>query len=335
MVNPADPSAEAERPEVSSGRVPDFFIVGHRKSGTSALYSMLKRHPQVFMPDVKEPRFFAPEFHSRFRDPAKARRSDTLEGYMELFEEAQPGQLVGEATPSYLLSETAAARIAEFRPDARIVAILREPASFLRSLHLQWLHSHTEDQKSFARAIALEDERRQGRHIPKYSHNPAMLMYRDHVRYVEQIRRFHEAFGQEQVLVLIYEDYRADNEGTVRDVLRFLGLDDTVPVAPAEAGGLEPVRSQSLHRLSRWVQLASRNPSKAGPAAKLANALIPGALRGPRGRALYRRLAFSSKRPADEQLMLELRRGFKGEVVALSEYLGRDMVARWGYDKLD
>ncbi len=53
-------SREGGVPDLGQGRVPDFFIVGHPKCGTTALYEMLRRHPQIFMPDIKEPWFFAP-----------------------------------------------------------------------------------------------------------------------------------------------------------------------------------------------------------------------------------------------------------------------------------
>src|SRR6266446_5573790 len=111
-------------------RVPDFFIVGHAKSGTTALYEMLRQHPQIYMPDHKEPWFFA--------------RSNP-----------HP-QTNGERSTSYLWSTTAAGRIAEVRPDARIVAIFREPASFLRSLHLQLVTNRHETEKDLSKAIALD-----------------------------------------------------------------------------------------------------------------------------------------------------------------------------------
>src|SRR5271154_6220033 len=124
------------------GRVPDFFIVGHAKCGTTALYEMLRCHPQIHMP-AKEPRFFAmkqADIDDREDPDARAGVSDspgkrprTLAGYMSLFADARADQLVGEATPLYLRSSVAASRIAALRPDARMIAILREPSSFLRS----------------------------------------------------------------------------------------------------------------------------------------------------------------------------------------------------------
>ena len=102
---------------------------------------------------------------------------------------------MGEGSASYLRSPQAAGRIAAARPDARIMAILREPASFLRSFHLQVVQAHYEDQRDLARALSLEGERRRGRHLPKRSLWPQELLYSDHVRYVEQLRRYHERFA--------------------------------------------------------------------------------------------------------------------------------------------
>ena len=133
MTGSAELSATARG---SQRRAPDFFIVGHPKSGTTALYEMLRRHPQIFMPELKEPSFFGSE-PAQSPGPGSAGQRDRLEEYLSLFDAAGPDQRFGEATPSYLKSGTAASRIAELQPDARIIAILREPASFLRSLHLQ------------------------------------------------------------------------------------------------------------------------------------------------------------------------------------------------------
>jgi hypothetical protein len=209
-------------------RIPDFFIVGHAKCGTTALYQMLRRHPQIFMPELKEPLFFATDLRMRFQRPAAGPLPTELDDYLSLFAAAGSTQRVGEASSSYLWSREAAGRIAAVQPDARIVAILREPASFLRSLHLQLLQNHIESQKSLRRALALEQPRREGKQIPRRCTRPQALMYSERVRYVTQLRRFHEQFGRERVLVLIYDDFRAENEATVRGVLRFLDVDDAV-----------------------------------------------------------------------------------------------------------
>ncbi len=309
--------------------MPDFFIVGHPKCGTTALYEMLRCHPQIFMPEGKELWYLCPEL----RSPRGGGRAQTLEQYLSLFAAAKSDQRVGEATPLYLSSRTAAANIARLQPAARAIAILREPADFLRSFHLQCVQNHTETEIDLRRALALEPQRREGRSIPANAPRPGELMYSEHVRYVEQLRRYHAVLPSEQVKVLIYEDFRRDNEATVREVLRFLEVDDTCEIDSREANPTVRVRSLRLHELLHTVSLGRGGPARAVKGS--IKALTPRTLRR---RALYAtqsRVVYAKPRAADERLMLELRRRFKGEVVALSEYLDRDLVSLWGYDRVE
>ncbi len=319
----------AGAPRAQSGRAPDFFVVGHPKCGTTALYEALKRHPQIFMPDSKEPWFFAPELHVR-TPPRPEGTPRTLEEYLALFAAARPEQIVGEATALYLWSRTAAARIAAVQPAARIIAVLREPASFLRSLHLQFVQTYVETEGDLRKALALEGERRGGRCTPRNTYWPQALIYSEHVRYVEQLRRYHAAFGSENVLVLIYDDFRADNEATVREVLRFLGVDETVPLAVRDANPTVRARSQRLHALVHALSVGTDPLSRFAKGS--VKAVTPRRLRRQALRGAQRRLVFADPLPPDEDLMKELRRRFKGEVVAVSQYLERDLVALWGYD---
>jgi hypothetical protein len=305
-------------------RVPDFFIVGHHKCGTTALYEMLRRHPQIFMPDRKELRFFSTD--ERFQ-PAGAPK--TLEDYFALFEPATAGQRAGEASPQYLRSYTAAQAIGEVQPAARIIAILREPASFLRSLHLQFVQDHVETESDLGKAIATEDLRLKGLIDPSATTN--VLRYSEHVRYVEQLRRYYAVFPPEQILVLIYDDFRNDNEKTVRRVLRFLEVDDSLPVALAEANPTVRVRSKRIDSLTHALY-TGQNP---------ALRVVKNRVKAVTSRRLredvfqkIQRLIYDDPYPTDGEIMLELRRRFKPEVVATSEYIGRDLVTLWGYDNV-
>jgi hypothetical protein len=311
----------------SEGRVPDFFIVGNPKGGTTALYEMLRRQSRIYMP-VKEPWFFAPDRLG----PESERHGDTLAGYLSLFAGARADQLIGEASPSYLMSAVAAGRIAELRPDARIIAILREPASFLRSLHLQSVQDHVETEKDLRKAIALEPARRAGKEIPRYSTRPRELLYSEHVRYVEQLRRYHSVFPSEQVLVLIYEDFRNDNDATVRRVLRFLDLENDSPIEAIEVNPTVSVRFRGLYEVVRSLYLGRGPVPRAGKAA--VKMVTTRRMRRGVQLALQRRVLWGEPPVPDEDIMLELRRRFKDEVMALSEYLGRDLVKLWGYDDI-
>jgi hypothetical protein len=316
-----------------ASRIPDFYIVGHAKCGTTALTAMVRKHPQIAMP-VKEPRFFSPELRTRYwRPPSNRRRHpSTLDGYTALFEGLAPDLTIGEASTTYLRSSTAAGRIAEVKPDARIIAILREPTAFLRSFHLQSLRNYDESQRSFRKAIELEPLRREGRRMPRFSQVPSAVFYSDHIHYVEQLERFHAVFPREQVLVLIYDDLRADNDAALRRVMRFLEIDEMALEAIEANPTVEP-RSMRLRHIVWGLKTggspawrALRSTGKALTTRRMRERLLYPAL----PRVLFRRPS-----QPDEQLMLELRRRFKPEVERLGEYLQRDLVALWGYDELD
>jgi hypothetical protein len=163
-------------------------------------------------------------------------------------------------------------------------------------------------------------------------------MYSEHVRYTEQLERFHAAFPREQVLALIYEDFKRDNMATFEQILRFLELDDDAAAAETVAS-IEPVRtrpvresrSTTLHRMVARVRLAGRAPERVGPLARTAAAMVPAAMRSPEFSSRWRRAVYSEQRPPDERLMRELRVRFRPQVEAFGSYLGRDLIDLWGY----
>jgi hypothetical protein len=285
------------------------------------------------MSRVKELRYFAADLRAIRGTPPRG-RPRTLEDYTAWFADAEPGQRIGDASPQYLRSHVAASAIAEVRPDARIVAILREPASFIRSFHLQMLSSRVETERSLGKALALEPARREGRNLPRDARHPEALMYSDHVHYVQQLQRFYDAFPAENILVLIYDDFRANNEAEVRRVLRFLEVDDSAPIEQVRTAPSKAVRTPRLQHFTNQMRHARIKSPKAGRLAKTVNALMPDALRSEAVRARWRRLVYSEPPQADERVMLEMRRRFKPDVVAISEYLDRDLVTLWGYDQI-
>jgi len=319
-------------------RLPDFFIVGHPKSGTTALYEMLRSHPQIFMPDLKEPRFLAVDLRSRFaaRPADGAPRlalPETPEEYLALFDPALAEQRVGESSPSYLRSQSAAGLIARIQPGARIIAILREPASFLRSLHLELVQNHVEQEQDLRKALANEHPVQETSLSAEGPPASSRRRYSDRICYVEQLRRYHAVFAPEQVLVLIYDDFRSDNEATVRRVLRFLEVDDRPPLRMVEANPTVHVRSLRLDRAVRALY-AGQGPLARGVKA-VGTTLIPTSVRRGTLNRARRRVLYGAPPPPEHELTLELRSRFKGEVVALSEYLDRDLVTLWGYDRVE
>ncbi len=322
--------AELRSAREAGRRRPDFFVVGHAKCGTTALYEMLRRHPQIYMPALKEPQYLSRALHYRqgsARLPAQ--RPHTLEAYLSLFADAPPDQRAGEASTDYLRSTATAARIRELQPDARIVAIFREPVEFLRSLHLQLLQVGAETEPDFGAALELESSRRED--VLRGEGHKALL-YSEHVRYAEQLRAYRACFPPEQLLTLIYDDFRSDNARALRQVLGFLGVDEAAQLEPVSANPTVRVRSRSGEQLLHGISVGRGPGSRA-----LRRAIKMVTSERVRGGALHaarRAVVDREPPPPDERTVAELRRRFKGEVVAAGECLDRDLVSLWGYDEL-
>jgi hypothetical protein len=297
---------------------------------------MLRERPQIYLPTLKEPRFLAADMRPRRGHecgPQELGYPQTMEEYLTLFSGAAPQQRVGEASAFYLWSRTAAANIADLQPNARIIAILREPASFLRSLHLLFVRWGVESEKDLRKAISLEATRREGKHVPHHSHRPSLLQYSDHVRYVEQLQRYGARFPADQMLVLIYEDFHRDNEATVRKVLQFLEVEDQAPI------GVVSVNVTTRTVRSQRTRYALNSLKKGrGPLARSAKVTIKTLttqrMRNRAALMIQRRLVRAEAPPPDESIMRELRERFKPEVVALSDHLDRDLVSLWGYENV-
>lgn len=320
-----------ERTGTLSRRVPDFFVVGHPKCGTTALYEMLRSHPQIFMPSVKEPTFLATDhrFGSRTQTPFPEWMPATLEAYLDLFGPAKPGQVVGEASTQYLTSRDAASSIAGLNSAARVITIFREPASFLRSLHLHMLRTRFETVRDLCSALDLEIGRRRGEFVPRQCYWQGELLYSERTHYVEQLLRYRAVLPSDQILTLIYDDFCLDNAGTVRRVLEFLGVDPAFPIQMVEANrsvAIRPAADRMLRRMLTAQDPASRAVKH------LVKTVIPQSARRAAISAFRQRVVYAPPPPPDEALMAELRRRFKPEVVRFSELLERDLVALWGYD---
>jgi hypothetical protein len=196
--------------------LPNFLILGAQKAGTTALYAYLRWHPEVTGPSFKEVSFF---------DRHYARGGRWYRAHMPLRRRAR----VGEASPSYLFHPLAPERVARMLPDARLIAILRNPVERAFS-HYQHERSLGRESLSFEEAVAREDERMQGEvermlADPSYfSHAWWNYTYVARGRYAEQLERWYAAFPRAQLLVLLTDELGADSSATYRSVLDFLAV---------------------------------------------------------------------------------------------------------------
>lgn len=202
--------------------MPDFFIAGVPKAGTTALHAALAQHPALFMSAVKEPKFFltdgppplqgGPGDAKTYREHVW-RRAD----YEALFEPAVAGQLRGESTPFYLYSRAAQRRIRAQIPGARLIIVLRDPAE---RAHSNWTHlwsAGLDPVGDFVQACA-EEKRRIAAGWADFWHYTALG------RYGQQLERLYELFPREQVLVFRYRALIENPAAALDRVCSFLGV---------------------------------------------------------------------------------------------------------------
>ncbi len=309
--------------------LPDFFIVGAPKAGTTALYYYLDQHPEIYMSPVKEPNYFAFEVRpENLGEDLQDARNDQaalreyLQGavlekrfgalvtdwadYLKLFRNVNGEKAVGEASVTYLWSVTAAPNIRARIPDARIIMILRSPAERAFSQYLENL-ANDRIHNSFREQIQASALRRGGRF-------QTMHPFLEFGLYFEQVNRFLELFPRQSVSILLYEEYRANQKQAMIDVFRFLGVDPAFE-PNMSVKHLEPqvprflAISRFLKRIGTWQCLKRLSP----------NALVPH----------LRTVAFRHRRSltmdrADRNFLVEY---YREDVQKLSGLLDRDLGA--------
>lgn len=197
---------------------PNFFIVGAAKCGTTALFDYLSQHPNTWCPLEKEPNYLA------FDYPA-LQGPKTEADYLALFAAADEQHTArGEASVLYFFSRVAISEIHKRYPDARLIINIRNPAEMVYSFHSQLLNTVNEDEPDFEKAWHLQDERLQGRSIPRKCLVPEFLQYRDIGRLSINIRRVLDVFPREQVKIVIFDDMKNDPQRVFDDVTDYLGL---------------------------------------------------------------------------------------------------------------
>ena len=203
---------------------PNLFVVGAPKCGTTSIHDYLGQHPEIFMSPRKELHYFAQDI-SNLSGEMK-----TVTDYLQFFNSAGNAQYRGESSPEYLYSEVAFQKIKALCPDAKIIITLRNPPDMLYSLHGDYLLWQDEDILDFSEALAAQEDRKQGRRMPKGRHDIKFLMYFDWVKYATQVKRYFEAFGQENVHIILFNELLQDTPKIYRQMLEFLGVDpDFVP----------------------------------------------------------------------------------------------------------
>jgi hypothetical protein len=288
---------------------PNFFIIGTQKAATTSLYYYLKEIPGVYMSPVKETCYFAPHAVQNssfdvFRDKKE---------YLKLFEKAGGYTAIGEATPVYLWDPDSPKLIHQTVPHARIIMILRDPIERAYSNYLMYL------KYSGIKSPFYDELMRDSKIQERLYGSGNTQLYIDFGMYYEQVKRYFDIFGREQVKVIIFEEFVQHIEQSINEVLVFLGINYTV----------RPIREQykpySLPRspLSRLVfaffrWLRARNIKFYKILSLLPDSLVESAPE----KILFKRTQKPKIDPKSVKFLQEI---YRDDVLRLESLLGRSL----------
>ena len=194
---------------------PNFLIAGAGKAGTTSLHDYLGQHPDIHMSSFKEPNYFVPNYGYNDWDR-----------YLSLFHGARGEKAIGESSTGYLYCEESPSWIKSVLGNVKIVLILRNPARRAASLYWWMVREGYEDAPSFASALELESSRINDPAFPEtcseFHHS---YYYHATGLYTDQVRRFFETFGRDNVRIYIFEEFAADPRAICRDIFEFLEVD--------------------------------------------------------------------------------------------------------------
>jgi hypothetical protein len=291
--------------------LPNFFILGAAKSGTTSLFDILSEHPQVFASPKKETRFFS--------DDENYQRG--WEWYGETYFSGAAGYPVRmEATPTYLTwSEKTSQRLHDEYPlrELKFAVIFRDPVQ--RAYSHYWHRVRMgHEQLSFKEALLAEQERLTA-HFQELarSGNGKYGYYRAGC-YATMLKPYLEKFDREQFFFMLLEDIKGDSfQDRMKDLHTFLNLEQVADLSPHQS-------NQALMPRSSWIRSIYRGLKKT-PIQAIYHRIIKKKARSWVYSFLFP--TFSAP-PLDPEIASQLRSRFAGEILELEQLIGRDL-SKW------
>jgi hypothetical protein len=204
--------------------LPNFFIVGANKAGTTSLHNYLASHPEIFMSRIKEPMYFTLKDATEEKKRKYAEQNQmnnaiyTVEDYQDLFKESIGYKAIGESSTAYLGNPKAPKEIKKEIPSAKIIILLREPIDRAISnykMYVDWGLEHDSFESVISKILAKKELEKPGR-----------KMYLGIGLYAEAVKRYINLFSAERVRVYLFDDFKKYPEAILRDLCHFLAVDE-------------------------------------------------------------------------------------------------------------
>ena len=292
--------------------LPTFLVIGVTKAGTTALYQHLKAHPEVYMSPVKEPDFFSYEGKRRGLPSRRDASITSLEDYYALFEGVQDEKAIGEASPRYIYSPVAPARIQELIPEARLIISLRHPVDRAYSHYMMMLNSGVfDDHRPFEEVF-----REKARTVETWAQEPFACYGLRHSLYHDHLQRYFEYFPKDQIRIHLFDDYFSEPRSVLSDIYQFVGVEaGFVPDLNARYNPTFGIpRNKALHKTVMRPNLIKT----------VAKKIIPATVsRKISGRILKR--IRSEKPTLSEEVRVEFVEVYREDILKVQDLIGRDL----------
>ena len=287
------------------------FIIGAPKCGTTALAYYLGQHPNVFIAQPKEPWYFSTDLEVGYKEMPTTDDA-YYQKYFGGYDKSRETHLV-DASPSYMVSTCAVENILTYNPDARLIAMVRNPVEIAYAMHANRVATSVrhENVVDFEDAWRLQEERHQGRHLPPDVIKPILLQYRQIASVGSQLKRIMEVVPRQQMFIIVSDDLRTDTSAIYQRVLEFLRLPAFGGCDFSPANESKRWSSGGVRVMFSWLQGVKR---------KTGLSLNTGLMQGIRNAGMKT----APRTPLRPEFRVELVEEFKGEIEILSSLLDRD-----------
>ena len=290
-------------------RMPNLFILGAAKAGTTALYDYLAQHPHVFLSRVKEPMFFS-------REEYYARGLDWYEDFYFVGAEDYPVR--AEATPHYLYwSEKVAPRIKSVygeRP-VKFIVTFRDPVSRAYSWYWNMVREGREE-LDFGEALRVEEHRLKQNRNELYQLGSMIYGYSAGSRYASLLQPYLKLFSAEYFFFVIQDDLKCRLHETCANIFEFLEIESSIQISSSNSNPAAMPRSRLLHKTLRHRSLLKESIKP----------LVPGRVRRRlKSKIMQANLKETPYTPLNPQLADELRLSYRTEIEKLEKITGREL----------
>ncbi|MEM6553556.1 MAG: sulfotransferase domain-containing protein [Planctomycetota bacterium] len=228
------------------GLRPNFLILGANKAGTSSLHIYLAQHPDIFMPENKEPTFFpylANAIQPAKGNPGLDKAVTNWEDYEALFADAGGFKIRGESSTAYLHNPAVPPLIKEHLPDVKMVAVFREPADRAFSNYTMYRRWNIEPLRTFKAALKAEPKRLADGMNDGYGYTTLGF-------YADRVEQYLSLFPHDRFRFFLFDDIKHDAAAVAREIFEFLDIDPDVPVDASKRYNVNTLtRSQPLDTL--------------------------------------------------------------------------------------